>query len=286
MEILLSVLFILFFVFHYVLMLLGKNLAFDPTRISNEKYELEVGKKKFIEKFTIKTNDNEILKCILYNRIRAPSWTDIIFLYSHGNRGCLLDFMEKDIMTILSRYGSIVLYDYRGYGASSGFSSEEGLYNDTFDIYNYLVGTKKINENKIIIYGFSVGTFVSSKLISLLVKHKYTLPRALIMESPFINSKETGLVFLQRKFIDNNIFTRFMVNNPYFKLDNKNNMKEINNKIPIYIFHSLDDRTVPFSHGLEISKLCNDNMLNMYGSHNYPIYTDEMIKKIEELAGK
>ena len=74
---------------------------------------------------------------------------------------------------------SVFIFDYRGYGRSSGKPSEEGLYQDALAAYTYLTVTRGIHPERLILFGRSLGASVSGEVAS-------RKPAAgLILESPF-----------------------------------------------------------------------------------------------------
>jgi hypothetical protein len=79
-----------------------------------------------------------------------------VLLFTHGNGGNISHRLEK--LKILHDIGlDILIFDYRGYGLSSGSPSEEGIYLDVQAFYNYLVKEKNVSADRIIGYGESLG---------------------------------------------------------------------------------------------------------------------------------
>ena len=48
---------------------------------------------------------------------------------------------------------SVVLLNYRGYGLSQGNPSEENLYSDAIEIYDYFSAQDNIDESNIVVMG-------------------------------------------------------------------------------------------------------------------------------------
>ena len=101
-----------------------------------------------------------------------------IVLYSHGNAGSLRSWGSV-AETFLKNDYDLLIYDFRGYGKSTGKISEEKLYQDAEMIYDEL--TKLYPESRIILYGRSIGTGIASKVA--VGKN----PKRLILESPYYN---------------------------------------------------------------------------------------------------
>ena len=101
-----------------------------------------------------------------------------VLLWSHGNAGNIIHRLEN--LAELYRLGlSVCIFDYRGYGRSSGKPSEEGLYEDALAAYGYLVHTRRVRPERLILFGRSLGASVAGEVAS-------RKPAAgLILESPF-----------------------------------------------------------------------------------------------------
>lgn len=85
-------------------------------------------------------------------------------LFTHGNAGNVAvqaGFMRP----FLSAGFDALVFDYRGYGASSGHASEEHLYEDAERAYEYLERDGVAPENLLIV-GHSLGTAVATELAS------------------------------------------------------------------------------------------------------------------------
>ncbi len=77
-------------------------------------------------------------------------------LFCHGNAGNISDRLES--IRILNQLGlNVFIFDYRGYGKSSGRPSERGTYLDAEASYNYLTAELRIKPRKLVIMGRSLG---------------------------------------------------------------------------------------------------------------------------------
>lgn len=101
-----------------------------------------------------------------------------VLLWCHGNAGNIIHRLEN--LAELHRIGlSVFLFDYRGYGRSSGRPSEEGLHQDALAAYDYLVVTRGVRPERLVLFGRSLGAAVAGELAS-------RKPAAgLILEAPF-----------------------------------------------------------------------------------------------------
>ena len=84
-------------------------------------------------------------------------------IYFHGNAGHLGD--RGTVAAALSNLNlDVLLPDYRGYGASEGKPSEEGLYADARAAYRWLVDEKGVDPERLILFGNSLGSAVAAEL--------------------------------------------------------------------------------------------------------------------------
>ena len=59
---------------------------------------------------------------------------------------------------------NILLFDYRGFGKSTGAPSENGLYTDALAVYDYTRKRQDLNQEKIFLFGRSLGGAVALHL--------------------------------------------------------------------------------------------------------------------------
>jgi pimeloyl-ACP methyl ester carboxylesterase len=113
--------------------------------------------------------------------------TDTVILYCHGNKWHM-DFYWQRAKLIAHTGGKhrfgVLMIDYRGYGLSDGPPSEEGLYNDADAAMQWLK-TKGLSEQRLIIYGFSMGTSAATELSA---TPRSMRPHKLILEAPFASA--------------------------------------------------------------------------------------------------
>jgi pimeloyl-ACP methyl ester carboxylesterase len=85
-------------------------------------------------------------------------------LYLHGNDGNL----ARELHRLQALHGlglPILAIDYRGYGRSGGpFPSEAQVYDDAVAAWSHLVRAKRIEPEKVIVYGHSLGAAVAVEL--------------------------------------------------------------------------------------------------------------------------
>ncbi len=154
-----------------------------------------------------------------------------VLLFCHGNAGNISHRIEN-IKFLVKRDISVFIFDYRGYGQSSGRPSEKGIYIDGIAAYDYLTEIEKISPNRIVIFGRSIGSAVA---IELALKRKV---RCLIIESTFTSTKDMAKT----------IFPFFIVS-PFLPHHYNNIIKIGYVSAPKLIIHGNNDKIVPFTMG-------------------------------------
>lgn len=177
-------------------------------------------------------------------------------LFLHGNAGNISH--RLDSVQIFHDLGlSVLIIDYRGYGKSTGKPSEQGSYLDAEAAWHYLIEDKKIDQDKIIIFGRSLGGAVASWLAE-----KYT-PAGLIMESSFTSIADIGRYYYP--YLPTSLLARIK----YASIDRIQNIKS-----PILIIHSKEDEIIPYSHAEQLfteavkEKTTQKTFMDINGSHN------------------
>ena len=136
-----------------------------------------------------------------------------------------------------NRFG-VFMMDYRGYGKSTGSSTEEGLYEDVDACMQWLK-SKGLTEDRLIIYGFSMGSAPSTELTA---NVRTLQPSKLILEAPFASFD----------FITQDITKISMAGSFYgnLKIDNTEEIKDIDE--PFLWLHGIDDDFVGIENGESI----------------------------------
>jgi fermentation-respiration switch protein FrsA (DUF1100 family) len=155
-------------------------------------------------------------------------------LFSHGNAedvGYVAPLLEQ----IRSAGFSVFAYDYQGYGTSEGKPTEVHTYDDEESAYNYLTQTMRIQPNRIIAFGRSVGTGPAVDLAS-------RRPVAgLILQSPFLSAFR--------------VITRIAV----LPFDRFNNLRKIRKvHCPVLVIHGTRDTVINVAHGKELFAAANE----------------------------
>lgn len=147
-------------------------------------------------------------------------------VFFHGNAGNIGDRIDK-IILLNNLKLNIFIIDYRGFGQSQGKPSEQGLYLDAEAAYGYLINTRRIFPEQIILYGESL---VAAAVINLAAKVKV---KALILEGAFSSGKDMAKIIFP--FIPNFFFSN--------SFNSAGKIKKI--QIPKLFLHSQNDEIIP-----------------------------------------
>lgn len=138
----------------------------------------------------------------------------------------------------------VVMMDYRGFGKSTGKRTVEAMKRDSQFIYNIV--KKEFSEDKIIVYGRSLGSGFAARLAS---KNN---PRLLILTSPLYSLLRTIHRYLP--FMPAKPFLRYNI--PTFQY-----LKNV--RCPIKIIHGSDDKLVPINTAIDLSEI-NPDLTRLY----------------------
>ncbi|WP_413168265.1 alpha/beta hydrolase [Capilliphycus salinus ALCB114379] len=161
-------------------------------------------------------------------------------LYSHGNAEDIgqTRFHLKQLRDIGF---SVLVYDYPGYGTSSGKPTVKGTYHAINAAYNYLTQKLNIPPHQIIVYGRSVGGGPSVDLAS------RQPVGGLIIESSFVS------IF--------RVVTRIRLF-PFDKFPNLAKISRVN--CPVLIMHGDRDQVIPFWHGEKLYAKANEPKMSFW----------------------
>lgn len=173
-------------------------------------------------------------------------------LFSHGNAGNISH--RLDSVEIFHDLGlNVLIYDYRGYGRSTGRPSEPGLYRDAEAALDWMAGTKNIPADEIVLFGRSMGAAVSAHFA------RKRPPACLILESAFTSVPDRAAELYWwlpiRRLLHLDMNTREHVSGT---------------DTPTLVIHSRDDEIIPFEHGRRLTEAAGDNadLLEISGGHN------------------
>lgn len=197
------------------------------------------------------------------------------FLFSHGNAGNMAGRLES--VGLYRELGyDVLVYDYGGYGESTGKPSEKRCYQDIRAIWKYLVETRNIEPNRIVLLGRSLGAGPTCQLAT------EVTPGAILIESTFTSVPDIGKEIYP--FLPVRLLSRIKFDNiakvPHFKA-------------PALYVHSPDDTLIPYHHGQKLFEAGAEpkTALKIRGDHNEgfwisgALYTDALENFLDKHLG-
>ena len=207
----------------------------------------------------------------LHFRIKNPKG---VIAYFHGNADNLHRWGK--IAVEFTKFGyDVLVMDYRGYGKSSGPRNEEYLYSDAQFFYDF--AKENYGENKIIVYGRSLGGAFATKIAG------ENQPKMVILEATFYNLQDIVNRWLPEKVTD-----KVSPKMTYHFLSNQNILKV---KVPLYHFHGTKDSVVPIKSGKKLFEVFEKEHPKIPkkfieikgGTHEDLIKYDEFIEEMKKI---
>jgi len=163
-----------------------------------------------------------------------------VILFCHGNAGNISHRLDN-VRILLDQNLQVLIFDYRGYGKSTGNPSEKGIYRDGLAACDYLVKQKDIPAERIVLFGRSLGAAVA---IEIALNRQV---RSIIIEGAFTSTRDMA------KRMPLFCPVSFLLPAHY---NNIEKMARIS--VPILIIHGEEDDLIPFSMGQELFKTAQE----------------------------
>ena len=240
--------------------------------------------RNYVSNNLIKTSDGIFLDSVY---IKNPD-TNKCVIFFHGNAGNLS--MRFDMIKFLYNYASVIIFDYRSFGKSTGETtnlSDYGLRKDADTIWNFAVEKLNIRPNNISLFGESLGCAIAIRLAADLSKtmDSYNYPHSLILNAPFYS-----LVSMMKVIFDKiNIgFVAKLLGVFMSEYQSNEWIKYINHQTKIIIAHSPRDEIVPYNEGWRLYESIrqthsNIKFVSITGTHNNLGLTDQYIYTLADL---
>lgn len=194
-------------------------------------------------------------------------------IFHHGNAGNMSDRLHS--LQVLHRMRlNVLMYDYRGYGASEGSPSEEGTYLDADAVWNYLTETRGEPVERIVSFGRSLGGAVA---IESARRHP---PAALVVESSFTSLEDIGRLHYRL------LPVRWMLT---YRYDSIRKVGDIT--CPKLFLHGTEDTLIPIDNGRALFDAAAEpkQFIETPGGHNdagmtfSPAYSERVAAYFDEV---
>lgn len=175
-----------------------------------------------------------------------------VVLVSHGNGGNIAD-RKPTAETFAAMGWAVLMFDYRGYGGSSGKTDEEGTYVDAVAAYDRLAADPGIAADRIVAYGESLGGAVAIELA------RRRPLAAVVVESTFTSMPDIGAAVYPW------IPVRLLARARYDSIGKVPSLG-----VPLLVIHSPEDDLIPFEHGQRLFEAAGEpkRFLATSGRHN------------------
>lgn len=196
--------------------------------------------------------------------------SEITLVHFHGNAGNLIR-QYKTISPLVKHGYQIFLFDYSGFGFSTGKATRKNVLKDAHSALTFAKTLPEIKNTKLVVYGHSLGGHLSAVVAA----ERQNDMDALVIEGAFsshqdIAAKTAG--FLGRILVRENYCAYKSLRN-YHK--------------PLLVIHSTEDETIPYEMGEKIFNNANAPK-SFYRIEKCHIcgpryYTDSIASKIQSL---
>ena len=169
----------------------------------------------------------------------------VAILMMHGVAGNISHRAENAAALCTALDADLFLFDYRGYGRSSGAPSEEGTYRDAEAAFEVLCRRPEVDPEQIILFGHSLGGAVAIELAVRLGNSTF----GLVVESSFTTGREIARLMLP--IMPENTIPEF-----YNSRDKINKVQA-----PVMVTHAELDTMLPTTMGKALFEAANQPKL-------------------------
>lgn len=182
-----------------------------------------------IEVFSMPDADgNDIYAIYVGDQSRID--TDTVIMYCHGNSGHMDYYWTRQ--KLLAHIGhkhrfGVLMIDYKGFGLSTGNSTEQGLTDDV-NLGLQWLKDRGLTDDRLVLYGFSLGTAPATDIAA---NGGVLTPKWLMLENPFASTEvmanDAGIIAVPASFVTNGEY------------DNAEEIKKVDQ--PFFWIHGIDD---------------------------------------------
>jgi fermentation-respiration switch protein FrsA (DUF1100 family) len=192
-------------------------------------------------------------------------------LISHGNGGNLSRESGRAYRWREPFGRAVVLYDYPGYGKSSGRPSEDGCYAAGEAAFGWLTKDQGVPANEIILVGESMGGAIA---VELATRHRV---RLLVLHGAFTSVPDMAQVRFPW------YPSRYLV---YNRMDNEAKIPLA--KCPVLITHGTADSVVPFHQGERLFAAASEpkQFIRMEGHEHSPPNKEDFFETVKLFLSK
>jgi fermentation-respiration switch protein FrsA (DUF1100 family) len=182
----------------------------------------------------------------------ASNRLDLTLLFCHGNGGNISHSVGS-AETFHKLGFDVLLFDYRGYGTSTGKPSETGTYRDADAAWDYLTVKRGIPPGRIVLFGRSLGGAIAAELAA------RVKPHTLVLESSFTRAADMAAQMFP--LLPSRLLCRFGYNTAA-------SVRKVT--CPVIVAHGPADEMIPFRMGEKIFAQAPEpkRFIAFRGAHN------------------
>ena len=227
----------------------SRNIALEKTRQSNlERLEKQIFVLKPDKQLPKDTLPSESIELILNDRILQANWvsagqTAPAFFILHGNGETLSEWRPLQVYLFSKGYSSFV-FDYTGFGNSTGQPTVSNLNKDAIEAYEKFASLTP-NAKERIGFAHSLGCSI---LLNDANDFKPLLNKVVI-HGAFSTLRN---ILVEKHFINDSSKTNYP--NVWNGLKNAQKIKS-----SLYVLHSVNDKTIPIAMSMDLAKSAGSN---------------------------
>ena len=248
------------------------NLVCSPRRVSRLHKPKEAWKLDGVEHHFVQSNSGKLGVWHIYpisentnsqgsksQQNDSLSKANRVILYCHGNAWHRSFGHRRSLYVLLRGQGfHVIAFDYRGYGDSDGWPSEQGVVEDTLTVYKWVVDQLTEPDCQIFVWGHSLGTAIATQAVYKVENADYAkVPTGLILEAPFTCAVDAiteyplskNIVKIYPGRMMEKIFRKALLSTKT-SFSTVNTLPKLNNNV--LILHAQDDKKVHFKLGKKL----------------------------------
>ncbi|NRB83716.1 MAG: alpha/beta fold hydrolase [Winogradskyella sp.] len=205
-------------------------MLFKPEKLP-EDFQFDY-KNQETKEYNLETRDGAIINGL---RFFPKGGSKGVVLYLKGNSKSIKGWGKFAVD--FTRHGyNVLMIDYRGFGKSTGKRSQKAIKRDLQLVYNKI--KEHTIEDRIVLYGRSLGSGFAAKLASL------NNPKMLILDAPYYSL--TRVTARYAPFMPLSLLLKYPL--PTYKW-----LKYV--QCPIHIIHGTDDKLIPYKTSVKLSQI-------------------------------
>ncbi|WP_034061710.1 alpha/beta hydrolase [Lacinutrix jangbogonensis] len=205
-------------------------ILFKPEKLPKDFQFLYENKET--QEYNLETRDGAVINSVLF---KPKGESRGLVLYLKGNSKSIKGWGKFAVDFTRNNY-SVLMVDYRGFGKSTGRRSQKAIKRDLQEVYNKV--KEQTTEDRIIIYGRSLGSGFATKLASI------NNPKMLVLDAPYYSLTKVTSRYMP--FMPLSIVLKYPL--PTYKW-----LKYV--RCPIHIIHGTNDKLIPFKSSIKLSKV-------------------------------